>query len=54
MSSTEESDYFEYDSSTKIIHDGYAPESCSFMPVVPPIFLSTTFKQPELGKNQVI
>lgn len=52
MSELAETTFLELESSTKVIHDGYEPQTYTFMPVVPPIILSTTYKQPELGKNQ--
>jgi cystathionine gamma-lyase len=53
MSELAETNFLELESSTKVIHNGYEPQSYTYMPVVPPIILSTTYKQPELGKNQV-
>lgn len=31
---------------TKAIHVGQDPEQFSFQPVIPPLFMSTTYKQP--------
>lgn len=32
--------------STKAIHVGHDPENWNYMPVIPPIVTTTTFKQP--------